>query len=577
MEPSANTPPDAVDMLPAPIWLRIFHLLHLPPSHPDDPVIRRRKGTPEHTELLMKGLYGDGYEPVVLRHEGLAASEQHAKNARIYGASCPLLCCALASKRLLNLVVEFSERQPISLRYSSQHPQWMHSVRFFLTRPLLRSLDLRFSDQQQLPELAPLIMRCSSVLTSLRLQQQSTKGWITIGAPQDWKLDFLDTCAQLQQLTLGRGLWVLNKECESAAWLKSVRCLTLDQVDFEHVSFQFLESITPQLHEFTLHQDRRLSGLPTSLTFSFSNARLLRFRFVESALNLTLTVPPSLKSFSAVANQLMLSCSSTVPLALDHLSLYGRELLIISSLHLVSVKVAYLDGPEDELGFLKRVAGRPRPYRYEVRPGEDWLPRGRSNFSWTEWLGTIAPTVEVLIVRHCLPIQKVNAEWTSLSSLGIVVHTLGPYGPTKEPTIDNWPVFEADHQYYCNLKDQFWDDDRISMPPSIHAPNLRFLFFPSSKACGAATLAALRQDYPALALYCVVDRSFYWHRKGVPVSNAPFEHVRQEKSGVLRCWHPKTQQPKNVREKMHSVNRKLVEGYCAEEDEEHAFKYNGWF
>ncbi|CAI5483095.1 unnamed protein product [Closterium sp. Yama58-4] len=112
----------------------------------------------------------------------------------------------------------------------------------------------------------------------------------------------------------------------------------------------------------------------------------------------------------------------------------------------------------------------------------------------------------------------------------------------------------------------------VFKPPSIRAPNLRFLFFPTRKACNAPTLAALRQDYPALALYCVVDRSFYWERKGKTVSNAPLEHVRRAKSGVWdeEVWEMRA---KNLREKMHSVNWKLVEGYCAGEDQVYVLQY----
>ncbi|CAI5947637.1 unnamed protein product [Closterium sp. NIES-65] len=106
----------------------------------------------------------------------------------------------------------------------------------------------------------------------------------------------------------------------------------------------------------------------------------------------------------------------------------------------------------------------------------------------------------------------------------------------------------------------------------MDAPNLRFLFFPTRKACNAPALAALRQDYPALALYCVVDRSFYWERKGKMVSNAPLEHVRRAKSGV---WDEEEEEkrPKKVWEKMHSVNRKLVEGYCAEDDQVYELQF----
>ncbi|CAI5947635.1 unnamed protein product [Closterium sp. NIES-65] len=304
------------------------------------------------------------------------------------------------------------------------------------------------------------------------------------------------------------------------------------------MSFQFIEIITQQLHEFTLYEDgnmlREHPHVPsaTTLAFSFPNARLLRFRFASTELHLTLTVPPSLETLSVVAKRLVLSCKSTAPLALDHLSLYGQEQLVISSLRLASARVVYLDGPAND----------------------------QEGFSWAEWLDIIAPTVEVLIVRHGVPIKKVEAECGRLLSLGIVVP---PWD--RDTRANSWTINAKIRERERLLKAFF-------KPPSIRAPNLRFLFFPTRKACNAPALAALRQDYPALALYCVVDRSFYWERKGKMVSNAPLEHVRRAKSGV---WDEEEEEkrPKKVWEKMHSVNRKLVEGYCAEDDQVYELQF----
>ncbi|CAI5483100.1 unnamed protein product [Closterium sp. Yama58-4] len=430
-------------------------------------------------------------------------------------------------------------------------------------------------------------------------------------------------------------MWKLNRQCVGvkAAWLKSIRKLTLPQVDFRSLSFQLLQSITPQLHEFTLYEDgnvlREHPRVPSTsrLAFSFPNARLLRFCFASTELHLTLSISPAkLKTLSAIAKRLALSCKSTAPLALDHLSLYGQERLVISSLRLASARVVYLDGPASD----------------------------QEGFSWNDWLGTIAPTVEVLIVRHGVPIKKVDAEWGMLRSLGIVVPPwdrdargnnqsmgMGTDGGECEEHLDDgrlrfsWaddpgyfseePDEEVDEDDYLfddaaddeddadDADDDDADDDdeyggvygvggfggddydrqflemygpainakirererllkAVFKPPSIRAPNLQFLFFPTRKACNAPTLAALRQDYPALALYCVVDRSFYWERKRVPLSNGPLEHVRQAKSGV---WDEEEEEkrPKNMREEIYHVNRKLVEGYCAEEDQVYVVQY----
>ncbi|CAI5488047.1 unnamed protein product [Closterium sp. Naga37s-1] len=419
--------------------------------------------------------------------KGLTACQQYERNAHTFGASWPLLCCALASKSLLNLVIAFS---PISLMYNAQRSQWMQTIRFFLTRAGPHSLDLRFSDPDQLPTLGACIACCSPSLSSLRLELQ--------------------------------GMVDLFKEQQNEHWT-----LTLESVTFKNVSFQFLDSISPQLHEFTLYEDNDLIFGPClashTLAFSFSNARLLRFRFASSELKLTLTVSPALKNLSVMAERLVLSCKTTAPLTLDHLSLYGRERLDISSLCLASARVAYLGGPE-------------RDYENEF---------------WTKWLRTIAPTVEVLIVRHGVPIQKAYADWSSLRSLGIVVHTKGTHGLDRIATVDNYRFLTDDHDFYDFYDEEDKEEDgydwdtgdaapsgsrhevqqnknkkACAKPPTLCAPNLQFLFFPSRKACDAATLVALRQDYPALALYCVVDHSFFWERKGAPKRLLPITSSR---------------------------------------------------
>ncbi|CAI5947633.1 unnamed protein product [Closterium sp. NIES-65] len=725
MEASASSSPDAVDMLPAALWLRIFHHLHLPPSHPDHPAICGQRHTPrglatpiiertgardqelfsiyappgceqsgdpagvsfeapiiertgarglERFSIYMSPSSGSELsggpagstqsggssdqltahfteffpvdcEPLGLRDDGLTATEQWAdpagstrseisghltgfdidceildsrceggseeggseeggseeggseeggseeggtgeggtgesptareqyeKNSHTFGASWPLLCCALASKRLLYLVIAFSVSARARYLYNAQRPQWMRTIRFFLAHPGLHSLHLRFSNPEHLPTLGACIARSSPSLSSLRLELQGTVDFKE-QQNEHWTLGFLRPCGQLQELNLG---------------------LTLERVAFKNVSFQFLDSISPQLHEFTLYEESDLIFGPRLASHTL--ALSFRFRFANSKLKLTLTVSPALKTLSVMAKQLSLNCKSTAPLALHHLSLYGQEQLVISSLPLASARVAYLDGPaSDQEGFTRAA--------YLDGPNSD-----SENSFWTEWLGAIAPTVEVLIVRHGVPIEKVDAEWTRLHSLGIVVHTKGTHVWDREATVDNYRFLTDDViGGYCDDEEDEEEDDHdwdtrdadeedewyqqararygaptgsrhkilqeakaCAKPSSIGAPNLRFLFFPSSKASDAATLAALRQDYPALALYCVVDRSFYWHRKGVPVSNAPLEHVQRTKSGVVMTTGRGEKRAKNVREKMHSVNLTLVEGYCAEEDEMYA-------
>ncbi|CAI5483016.1 unnamed protein product [Closterium sp. Yama58-4] len=308
---------------------------------------------------------------------------------------------------------------------------------------------------------------------------------------ESWLLGFLKDCAQLQELNLGRGMWKLNWQCVNTAWFKTIRKLTLEQVHYGSMSFQFLEIITRQLHEFTLYEDGNVhreyshEASTSHLAFSFPSARLLRFRFASTELHLTLTVPPSLETLSVVAKRLVLSCESTAPLALHHLSLYGQEQLVISSLRLASARVVYLDGPAND----------------------------QEGFSWTEWLDIIAPTVEVLIVRHGVPIKKVEAEWGRLLRLGIVVP---PWD--KDTRANSWSTgYGTDDESECEehlddgrLRFSWADEPAINAkirdrerllkaffkPPSIRAPNLRFLFFPTRKACNAPATGCTAAGLP---------------------------------------------------------------------------------
>ncbi|CAI5483101.1 unnamed protein product [Closterium sp. Yama58-4] len=518
------------------------------------------------------------------------------------------------------------EQHPISLVYEDK--RWQKTIRYFLTRhgQHITSLHLIFTDVQQLPSLHRLIVRCSPALSSFSIKLRGSVDSDEEQEYKDWTLSFLKNCSHLQHLKLGRGMWNLDKSYTN------------------HVSFKYLDSITPQLHEFTLYQHWHLSRGPMfgthEMKFSFPNARLLRFRFASNELKLTLTVSKALKTLSVMAKWLVLSCKSTTPLALDHLSLYGQGRLVICSLRVASARAVYLNGPAADKG-----SSRPR-MSYQLPPSFQHAPRGVSSFSWTKWLRSIAGSVEVLIVRHGIPIEEVGSVWRRLRSLGIVMHAKGEHNKEWEATVENHKAFTDDGEYDDDLDedgfgcdfdededDSYEDEDEdeedededeygyggrgyggrafgvrafgvrafggrafggrggkgrksahkkkkekvCAKPPSIGAPNLRFLFFPSSKACDAATLAALRQDYPALALYCVVDRSFYWERKGARIRNGPLEHRRRAKSGVLREEFDEEKKPKNVREKMYSVNRKLVEGYSVEEDEAHMFKYKGRF
>ncbi|CAI5511517.1 unnamed protein product [Closterium sp. Naga37s-1] len=305
---------------------------------------------------------------------------------------------------------------PIALVYNELHPQWIKSVTFFVRwRRSLRSLALTFTHFKQLDKLRSPLNRTFASLTSLTLKLRGCvdKSYLNAEYHQIEDIPWTRTldCPGLQRLKLGRGRW--NLQHGWAEGFKSLRSLTLKHVDWDG---------SP--------------GGGGTFRFDLSKAQTVRFYFPQSSLQLFLTLSSSLETFSAMAKRLVLSCKSTEPLALQHLSLYGQQQLVISSLHLASVQVAYLNGPPKDLhshddhhsydpySSNMDLYELPSELSPELSPDRQSMHRRSSaEFSWVQWLGTIAPTVEVLIVRHGVPVEGVDAEWSSLRSLGIVVES----------------------------------------------------------------------------------------------------------------------------------------------------------
>ncbi|CAI5481322.1 unnamed protein product [Closterium sp. Yama58-4] len=327
---------------------------------------------------------------------------------------------------------------PIALVYNELHPQWNKSIAYFLRWRRLRSLSLTFTNFKQLDTLDSPFRRPFTSLTSLSLKLRGTvdKSYMFDDVEKDdedeaeenyWDRSF--DCPRLQRLKLGRGKWNLQEGW--AEGYKELRSLTLKHVDWSYVDMNDLAMVTPRLTEFVLYHRWSLDdpssgpGGGAAFCFELSKAQTVRFYFPGDCLKLSLTFSSSLKAFSAMAKMLVLSCKTTNPLALQHLSLYGQQRLVISSLPVASVRVAYLNGPpkdhhshNDEYpSYLDSPASSPKisPDRENVHC------RSSAALSWAEWLAPIAPTVEVLIVRHGVPVQEVDAEWSSLRSLGIVV------------------------------------------------------------------------------------------------------------------------------------------------------------
>ncbi|CAI7730942.1 unnamed protein product [Closterium sp. NIES-53] len=397
IHPSA-TPGDPIDILPAYLWHKVFRYLLLPPgsSYPETPLVRGKRKFPWAVSM-------DRNLPVRFADPDFSAAGQHWKNARSYGSGWALLCCAMASKRLLALVLSFSvntalicsalfsallrftfqshcfpslthvlsstdpirpslqAHHPIDLVYNELHPQWIKSVEFFLRHPRLRSLALTFMDMEQLENLCSPLRQPFTSLTSLSLKLHSCveksetfddhlKDYEDEEDEDSWAHSF--DCPSLQRLKLGRGKWYIQGGW--AEQYKSLRSLTLKHVDWSYVDLKNLGSVTWRFTEFVLYHSWSLdypsSGLGGGGTFCFdlSKAQTIRFYFPHSSLTLSLTLSRSLTTFSAMAKQLVLLRKSTEPLTLHHLSLYGQQRLVISSLHLASVQVAYLNGPSKD-------------------------------------------------------------------------------------------------------------------------------------------------------------------------------------------------------------------------------------
>ncbi|CAI5947673.1 unnamed protein product [Closterium sp. NIES-64] len=576
-------------------------------------------------------------ESVVFVKAGVSPCWLHAHNARTFGSSWPLLCCALASKRLLHLVASFSmspmlalplspslrleHGTPISLHLTSAQPQWTTSVRWLLSRssPTFPSLRLSFSH----PSLIPLIRRpftlpsspAPSSISSLHLTLSIRESFPKEDYRKShWYLAFLTPCSSLHSLTLGRGAWRLA-----------------------------LAAIAPQLHEFTFcepHKVEEGAGRgaftgPVLLCLEFPRARHLSFRFLNHELKLKLSLASdSLTSFAASALSLTLACHSARPLTLTQLFLFGEERIHIASFDIASVRALYLNAP---VNFL---SPRPAPIPAAVREAEVcgdsflFIPPPLP-FAWADWLRALAPTVELLIARHDIKLADCKFPWPRLRSLGIVVESdyFAWNEPRGEMAVED--VAKADGNEYVQFsRDQrsdrreegrerehdMWSrgltrfhaspfgnqlvgvgpDDydgvdaggdlndtvheapahrphspSLCIPPSINSPNLRAIFFPTLGDTPTALLGDLKARYPSLALYCVARHTWYWERKGMRLIDGPVAHVRGPRGGKGSASFRNGR--KSVRDKMHSVNLGLMAGYRLDEEEWFMVEGQLWF
>ncbi|CAI5488013.1 unnamed protein product [Closterium sp. Naga37s-1] len=529
--------------------------------------------------------------PVKFVDPGFTAAGQHQKNARSYGSGWALLCCGMVSKSLLNLVLSFSvnalllcfaygnvahhpialvyndlhpqwAHHPIALVYNNLHPQWEKSVNFFLHWGGLRSLALTYTHIMQLDTLNSYEDKWHfSSLTSLSLKLRGSVDTSQLfdDVPKDDRREVEQECwthylhcPRLQRLKLGRGMWVLR-----AGWadgFKALRCLTLKHVDWDYVDFKYLATLTPQLTEFTLYERWDLDnpsygprgGDNNRYSFDLSSARDIRFYLVQSSLTLFLTLSRSLKAFSAVAKWLVLSCKSTVPLYLHHLSLYGQERLVVSSLRLASARVAYLNGPCSDY--------HSRDDDYYSYWDSPELEGGR-RVELPRSLGIVVENEERFEMN--LEVER----WRDDGEKEVTVEEFQERNQRQRILQQQQRQQQPWRQQEEQEEEEEEEEEQVGKPPLIRAPNLQAIFFPT-RTCEQQTLAFLRESYPSLALYCIACRSFYWEKHGKELAETPFE-ANQEKQGKEMAETPVV----HVRKGRSGVSSNSWGGEAAEECE----------
>ncbi|CAI6011577.1 unnamed protein product [Closterium sp. NIES-65] len=183
-------------MLPAYLWHKVFRYLLLPPgsSHPESPLVRGRRKAPWYLTATTQPTAGRNL-PVKFAGPSFTAVGQHWKNVRSNGSGWALLCCAMASKRLLAHVLSFSNSQKrLPHLPLSQTPRLWESLLRILKSASLTSL-------------------------SLKLRGCVDKSYLYDDLPEDCEDDADEMfwvhafdCPALQRLKLGRGKWNLQEE-----------------------------------------------------------------------------------------------------------------------------------------------------------------------------------------------------------------------------------------------------------------------------------------------------------------------------------------------------------------------------
>ncbi|CAI5483119.1 unnamed protein product [Closterium sp. Yama58-4] len=305
------------------------------------------------------------------------------------------------------------------------------TLSFFLKHAPHTPLNVVLNSSQDLHYLSRLLGPSARSLTTLCVGLKIPyKKMLPAG---QWLLhsEFLGEFEQLEKMELlGRGIWKLGSL--NAAMFQALRSLSIHDFERERNSLPVLSSIAPQLHEFALACSTHGSGsASTTLDFEFIVARSITVSFEDQALHLRFALPASLRSFSSTAWFLRVDCTCNSRLSLDSLSLIGRSQLLVSSLPLAAAKSVYLKGPAN------------RKNQSRGFPCSDL----ESQRTITHLLSSIAPTVEMLVLRYGWPLEGVRVEWSRLRCVFIGIERIGginhQYYPGNPENSNFWKFISA--------------------------------------------------------------------------------------------------------------------------------------
>ncbi|CAI5483003.1 unnamed protein product [Closterium sp. Yama58-4] len=504
----------------------------------------------------------------VFVNPGVSPCWLHARNARTFGSSWPLLCCALASKRLLNHVVSFSSLRSLTLKHVD--PRGISLKALAAISPQLH--EFSFSEPWKLEEeggedcKGPVLLALEfprARRLSFRFLTHELK--LKLALSHDSLTNF-SACAQ--SLTLA---------CRSARPLALTQLLLFGEERIHIASFE-VASVR------AIYLNGPINLLPPRPT----------------------RIPADIRKAMEICGDSFVYLPPSPPFAwADWLRALAPTVELLIARHDMDLEACRFPWPRlRSLGIV--VASDydvMNPVRGEMAVEDVERANGNEIIEWTraqrrkekeEWRETESRMRSRRLTRfHAGPFGN------QLVGVGA-----DDYGDADDADGDDHADGESDGDDYDSADEVYGTDEessdeensddegsgedrsdpfggsveratpscrptstsiRLCIPPSINAPNLRAIFFPTRRHTPTALLARLKTRYPCLALYCVARNTWYWERKGMRVEHGPLAHVRGPRGGKSSASFRNGR--KTVRDKMHSVNRGLMEGYTLDEEE----------